>query len=301
MAHQELTDQQHQPRSSYPPFQLAGPPDSFSGYLTPAAPAAAPSAATASSLDHSLAPHSMSTPSEHDESTAAGTAVGGTTSSIVGNGSTNSAKSTLYEILPPPPLSATDPSLASLNQVLTGGGSGATATAVHTNGSSTTLPPLSQLPASDPPTDDDPDGPDDTLPPPPPQPAGPLWDAEDVRTLRDLLEVGERAKWKHVATELTKLQGKRIPAVACQKKFKDMFGVAEASSLLGSSLCYVVARDGWACLDGEGEEDEGQEAVEMLVGSDEDEEDEEYLEGPAAKRLALASDSGLPVSALKLR
>lgn len=74
------------------------------------------------------------------------------------------------------------------------------------------------------------------------------WDAEDIETLRDLLELGERAKWKYISTELTRERNKRIPAVACQKKFKDMFGVAEASSALGSSLCYVVSPNGWSCL-----------------------------------------------------
>lgn len=75
------------------------------------------------------------------------------------------------------------------------------------------------------------------------------WDEDDIETLRDLLELGERAKWKYISTELTRERNKRIPAVACQKKFKDMFGVAEASSALGSSLCYVVSPNGWACLD----------------------------------------------------
>ncbi|KAF5092246.1 hypothetical protein D0Z00_004676, partial [Geotrichum galactomycetum] len=74
------------------------------------------------------------------------------------------------------------------------------------------------------------------------------WDDDDVETLRELLELGERAKWKYISTELTRERNKRIPAVACQKKFKDMFGVAEASSALGSSLCYVVSPNGWACL-----------------------------------------------------
>lgn len=75
------------------------------------------------------------------------------------------------------------------------------------------------------------------------------WDNDDIETLRDLLEHGERAKWKYISSELTRERNKRIPAVACQKKFKDMFGVAEASSALGSSLCYVVAPNGWACLE----------------------------------------------------
>lgn len=74
------------------------------------------------------------------------------------------------------------------------------------------------------------------------------WEPEDLETLRDLLEMGERAKWKYISSELTKERNKRIPAVACQKKFQDMFGVAEASSSLGSSLCYVVSPNGWSCL-----------------------------------------------------
>lgn len=74
------------------------------------------------------------------------------------------------------------------------------------------------------------------------------WNSDDIECLRALLEAGERAKWKFIAAELTKQRNKRIPAVACQKKFKDMFGVAESSSILGSSLCYIVPPDGWSCL-----------------------------------------------------
>lgn len=84
------------------------------------------------------------------------------------------------------------------------------------------------------------------------------WDNDDVETLRDLLAHGERAKWKYISTELTRQRNKRIPAVACQKKFKDMFGAAEASSLLGSSLCYVVAEDGWACIENNYKESENE-------------------------------------------
>lgn len=76
----------------------------------------------------------------------------------------------------------------------------------------------------------------------------PVWDNEDVDALRELLEMGERAKWKYIAGELTKERNKRVTAQACQKKFKDMFGVAEASSTLGSSLGYVVSPSGWECL-----------------------------------------------------
>ncbi|CAN6629797.1 hypothetical protein TRVA0_012S01618 [Trichomonascus vanleenenianus] len=76
-----------------------------------------------------------------------------------------------------------------------------------------------------------------------------LWDRDDVETLRDLLEIGERAKWKFISAELTKDRNKRITSIACQKKFKDMFGVAESSSVLGSSLCYVVSPNGWSSLD----------------------------------------------------
>lgn len=75
------------------------------------------------------------------------------------------------------------------------------------------------------------------------------WEKEDIDCLHELLEIGERAKWKYIATELTRERNKRMTAVACQKKFKEMFGVAEASSVLGSSLCYVVSANGWASLD----------------------------------------------------
>ncbi len=75
------------------------------------------------------------------------------------------------------------------------------------------------------------------------------WDPDDIEALINLLELGERAKWKYISAELSNLQNKRITSTACQKKFKEMFGVAESLSTLGSSLCYVVADDGWLCLD----------------------------------------------------
>lgn len=82
------------------------------------------------------------------------------------------------------------------------------------------------------------------------EPTEPLaWDKDDVDCLKELLETGERAKWKFISAELTKERNKRITAIACQKKFKEMFGVAESSSVLGSSLCYVVSPNGWNCLD----------------------------------------------------
>lgn len=76
----------------------------------------------------------------------------------------------------------------------------------------------------------------------------PVWTSEDAAALVEILEQAERAKWKYIANELTKERNKRITLHACQKKFKDMFGVAEASSQLGSSLAYVVSPDGWECL-----------------------------------------------------
>lgn len=98
------------------------------------------------------------------------------------------------------------------------------------------------------------------------------WNYEDVETLTDLMDQGERAKWKYIASELTKERGKRITASACQKKFKDMFGVAEASSPFGSSLPYVVAAEGWDCL-GDDYTPRNIEAHHPLNSDDDDDDD----------------------------
>ncbi|ODQ64724.1 hypothetical protein NADFUDRAFT_43026 [Nadsonia fulvescens var. elongata DSM 6958] len=74
------------------------------------------------------------------------------------------------------------------------------------------------------------------------------WDDDDVLVLRELLEAGERAKWKFISAQLSNSRQKRVTSTACQKKFLDMFGVAESSSVLGSSLCYVAHETGWDCL-----------------------------------------------------
>lgn len=75
------------------------------------------------------------------------------------------------------------------------------------------------------------------------------WESNDIESLCHLLEVGERAKWKYISTQLSNIREKRITTSACQKKFKEMFGVSEGLSVLGSSLCYIIPENGWNCLD----------------------------------------------------
>ena len=88
----------------------------------------------------------------------------------------------------------------------------------------------------------------DLLPPLPP-PDTMRWDDDDITMLQELLELGERAKWKYISGRLTKELNKIITAFECEKKFKYMFGVAEASSALGSSLSYVLSPNGWSSLE----------------------------------------------------
>ncbi|KAG5366459.1 hypothetical protein CJU89_0891 [Yarrowia sp. B02] len=76
-----------------------------------------------------------------------------------------------------------------------------------------------------------------------------IWEQDDLDALVDLLEAAERHKWKHISSELSRKLDKKVTPLACQKKFKEMFGVAENSSLLGSSLCYAYYDNGWACVE----------------------------------------------------
>ncbi|KAG5356781.1 hypothetical protein CKK34_6160 [Yarrowia sp. E02] len=76
-----------------------------------------------------------------------------------------------------------------------------------------------------------------------------IWEQDDLDALVDLLEAAERHKWKHISSELSRKLDKKVTPLACQKKFKEMFGVAENSSLLGSSLCYAYYDNGWSCVE----------------------------------------------------
>ncbi|AOW05027.1 hypothetical protein B0I72DRAFT_133211 [Yarrowia lipolytica] len=76
-----------------------------------------------------------------------------------------------------------------------------------------------------------------------------IWEQDDLDALVDLLEAAERHKWKHISSELSRKLDKKVTPLACQKKFKEMFGVAENSSLLGSSLCYAYYDNGWNCVE----------------------------------------------------
>lgn len=74
------------------------------------------------------------------------------------------------------------------------------------------------------------------------------WDSEDIENLLVLLDKGEKAKWKYISGELYRIRGKRLTVTACQDKFREMFGVVEFASVLGSSLPYVAYPNGWDCL-----------------------------------------------------
>lgn len=50
-----------------------------------------------------------------------------------------------------------------------------------------------------------------------------VWDAEDAQAFRDLLEEGEKAKWNHIAAELSRLRNKKMTPKVCQDKIKQMF------------------------------------------------------------------------------
>lgn len=74
------------------------------------------------------------------------------------------------------------------------------------------------------------------------------WDSDDIDALVALLDKGEKIKWKYISGELYRSRGKRLTVTACQDKFREMFGVVEFASLLGSSLPYVAYPNGWDCL-----------------------------------------------------
>lgn len=74
------------------------------------------------------------------------------------------------------------------------------------------------------------------------------WTPSDVQELKRQVELAERFKWKYISDRIAAKQHHRIPAIACQRKFKEMFGVAEASSKLKSSLFYVAYRSGWPTI-----------------------------------------------------
>lgn len=74
------------------------------------------------------------------------------------------------------------------------------------------------------------------------------WTPSDVQELKRQVELAERFKWKYISDRLAAKQHHRIPAIACQRKFKEMFGVAEASSKLRTSLFYVAYRSGWPTI-----------------------------------------------------
>jgi hypothetical protein len=50
-----------------------------------------------------------------------------------------------------------------------------------------------------------------------------IWDSEDAHGLKMLLEEAERAKWEHVAAELSRARSKHFSAVECRNKIKQLF------------------------------------------------------------------------------
>lgn len=50
-----------------------------------------------------------------------------------------------------------------------------------------------------------------------------VWETEDTLSLKNLLEEGEKAKWKYVAEELSRRRNKKLTSPDCQKKTKEIF------------------------------------------------------------------------------
>lgn len=71
------------------------------------------------------------------------------------------------------------------------------------------------------------------------------WTPDATNELLKLLYPAEKYKWKFISDNLSERQEKRIPLKACKQKFEALFGEAEASSALQSSLFYIAYRSGW--------------------------------------------------------
>lgn len=50
-----------------------------------------------------------------------------------------------------------------------------------------------------------------------------VWETEDTLSLKNLLEEGEKAKWKYIAEELSRRRNKKLTSSDCQKKTKEIF------------------------------------------------------------------------------
>lgn len=74
------------------------------------------------------------------------------------------------------------------------------------------------------------------------------WSPKEHKELLRLLDAGERYKWKYISEQVSHSLSKRIPVRACRTKFEALFGKAENSSRLGSSLFYMAYRSGWLTL-----------------------------------------------------
>lgn len=82
------------------------------------------------------------------------------------------------------------------------------------------------------------------------------WSPEEHKELLRLLDAGERYKWKYISEQVSHSLNKRIPVRACRTKFEALFGKAENSSRLGSSLFYMAYRSGWLTLKNQKTENE---------------------------------------------
>lgn len=56
-----------------------------------------------------------------------------------------------------------------------------------------------------------------------------IWDSEDSARLKEMLEDGERTKWRFIANELSRMRSKKASAEACQRKIKELFEENPAS------------------------------------------------------------------------
>ncbi|ANB12297.1 hypothetical protein AWJ20_546 [Sugiyamaella lignohabitans] len=50
-----------------------------------------------------------------------------------------------------------------------------------------------------------------------------VWDAQDIASMKGLLEEGEKVKWEHVASELTRMRSKSITAEQVRAKIRQLF------------------------------------------------------------------------------
>lgn len=96
---------------------------------------------------------------------------------------------------------------------------------------------------------------------------------EDVIILKNLLPLSEVHKWKHVSNKVSKIRSKKMSAEYCLRKFHKMYNLPvnpkntllntnylmkrdgrtqkekNPEGILGSSIPYIVSKDGWNSID----------------------------------------------------